>query len=104
MFASTLKYDPGAAIAAMDPHRVFTVTNANKLAVTNFNTETGYWGPTTELIPQIPGAPVTAIRHPKPHDSEFTEAVYCQKKAGEITKVRFAYNGSQDESTLPVTL
>lgn len=98
-----MKHDPGAAIAASSPYTVYTVTTANKLAVTKFNTDTGYWRQSEELIPQIPQAPVTAISHPRPYSGNYTETVYCQRKAGEITRLRIGGDGV-DEGTLPVVV
>lgn len=100
-FATSLRHDPGAAIAASSPTTVYTVTTANMLAVTKLNTATGYWSPTEELIPQIPQAPVTAISHPRPFSGNYTQTVYCQRKAGEITMLKIGPDGV-DESTLAV--
>lgn len=102
-FATSLKHDPGAAIAASTPHTVYTVTTGNVLAVTKFNKDTGYWNPTEELIPQIPQAPVTAISHPQPYSGNYTQTVYCQRKAGEITRLRIGPDGV-DEGVLPVVV
>lgn len=85
------------------PNTVYTVTTANKLAVTKFNPDTGFWSPTEELIPQIPQAPVTAISHPAPYSGNYTESVYCQRKAGEITRLRIGPDG-MDEGALPVVV
>lgn len=98
-FATSVKHDPGAAIAASDANTVYTVTAANTLAVTKF--VSGAWGPSTELVPQVPGARVSAIEHPRPYTGNYTQTVFCQRKAGEITRLRIGPDGV-DESVLPV--
>lgn len=65
---------------------------------------TGQWGPSKELIDQIPLASVAAIKHHMHWANNFNSTVYCQKSEGEITRVQFDWKETQVVTTLPVKL
>lgn len=88
----------------MGPLRVFTVTRSNKLALTLYDPVTGQWGPSKELIDQIPLASVAAIKHPVHWADNFNSTVYCQKSEGEITRIKFDWKETQEVVTLSVKL
>lgn len=101
-FVSDLEYRPGAAITLASRIRVFTVTKDNKLALTVYRH--GRWEPSKILINQVPFASAAGLAHPRHHSNNFIATVYCQKGAGEITKLQFNPDHTWEESTLPVQL